>query len=893
MAKRTRPNFTDQAAGDIVAHHVNVLRFAEGVREQVVSHLEDLSGELEERVRSANIDGGATPFKAKRTETLLKQTKTTIKSAYGKVEDTTTNELVDLAGSSKAFGTRLLNKPFAGSELASVALTPGDLRALVSNVLVDGAPQKAWWSKQSDDLTQRFAREMRLGMSQGETNDQLVARLRGRRTGQSTVLTLPNGKSRVIPLHSQGIMETSKREATALVRTSAMSVNNAVLNETYEQNTDILKGRQAVATLDTRTSPICRARDGGVWDFKGNPLPESPVQTPWPGPSPWHFQCRTVIVPVTKSWEDLTGIEGLDEVYVPEATRASMDGQVSADQTYDGWLKDQPESVQQDVLGPARWRLWNAGDASLADMVDQSGRALNLGELRARAAGFTTESGIKGEWNGLGAAELIRHAGSLGLDRTQAKDLLARLGLSAADGTFGVQLPKGRKGEKLPEIPDELKSELEGHVEAVKSGEEPPVIIPPPEPVIVSPVSPTPSPAVSGSVKTEDFKSKFSATELVRLAGNQGLSKAEVKQLLGHIGHEVSDATIQTQLGKGRKGEKLPTFDPDQHGRFQTLVTQLRGGTLGAKVVPPAGLPVPPPLKTIPIPIKSSKELRASLTERAKQASVSLEPFRVAREQSQARFTEALQNRIEKLAKEGRPAEEAWSDPTIKRLDEERSAASKALYTAKRTSGLSRSDILSALELPPELRAKVVVNSDDYNPKLRVNGKQVAGFRPDTSMAAKANEAATFLSKLTAKDAVKGLGNIRLTKINERRPFQWEGNIYVTTSYGPETYAHEIGHAIDHHNSEIHQRNLAFLNKRATESGGKLKSLKSMTGKNLRDDEMAWEDKFKDPYTGKDYKGKASEILSTGLEQLYRDPAQFMQDDPEFFDHVVDTLRGV
>ena len=94
-----------------------------------------------------------------------------------------------------------------------------------------------------------------------------------------------------------------------------------------------------------------------------------------------HFGCRCALLPVTKSFEELTGIKGLDDI--PESTRASMDGQVASSTTYLEWLGRQDATTKADILGPGRARLLEAGKISLSDLVDQRGNELTLGQLKA------------------------------------------------------------------------------------------------------------------------------------------------------------------------------------------------------------------------------------------------------------------------------------------------------------------------------------------------------------------------------------------------------------------------------------------------------------------------------------------------------------------------------
>jgi hypothetical protein len=56
----------------------------------------------------------------------------------------------------------------------------------------------------------------------------------------------------------------------------------------------------------------------------------------------------------SQDWRDL----GIDEDEVPDTTRASMDGQVSADMSFETWLKKQSRERQDTVLGESKADLW-------------------------------------------------------------------------------------------------------------------------------------------------------------------------------------------------------------------------------------------------------------------------------------------------------------------------------------------------------------------------------------------------------------------------------------------------------------------------------------------------------------------------------------------------------
>ena len=52
-------------------------------------------------------------------------------------------------------------------------------------------------------------------------------------------------------------------------------------------------------------------------------------------------------------------------------------------------------------------------------------------------------------------------------------------------------------------------------------------------------------------------------------------------------------------------------------------------------------------------------------------------------------------------------------------------------------------------------------------------------------------------------------------------------------------------------------------------------------------------DKFIVPYMGKIYSQGATEIVSMGMEFLFADPVKLAKEDPEYFDFMIDLLRGI
>lgn len=148
-----------------------------------------------------------------------------------------------------------------------------------------------------------------------------------------------------------------------------------------EKNAELIKAIKWDATLDLRTSEICRPRDGKLYE----PITHKPIghKMPWlAGPGASHWNCRSASVPILKSAREL-GID-LDLDLNTGADRASMDGQVPKEITYSDWIKKQSYSRQVEVLGKTRADLLKQGKLTVEQLYSQRGEYLTIDELRQR-----------------------------------------------------------------------------------------------------------------------------------------------------------------------------------------------------------------------------------------------------------------------------------------------------------------------------------------------------------------------------------------------------------------------------------------------------------------------------------------------------------------------------
>jgi hypothetical protein len=123
------------------------------------------------------------------------------------------------------------------------------------------------------------------------------------------------------------------------------------------------------------------------------------------------------------------------------------------------------------------------------------------------------------------------------------------------------------------------------------------------------------------------------------------------------------------------------------------------------------------------------------------------------------------------------------------------------------------------------------------------------------------------------------------------RSYHASGTVHVNKNGGGSVLVHELGHVVEYRNKEVLKKSLAFRDSRTVgEEWQKLSRLAPTSG--YGEDERAKPDQFLDVYMGKDYERRATEILSTGIEMMYRDPLRLAKNDPEYFDFIFDVVRG-
>jgi SPP1 gp7 family putative phage head morphogenesis protein len=343
-----------------VNHQINVLGFSNRVTRRIIAILNRVDPDLMGQVIAARERLPASQFAVDRLDQLLDNLRRLNAQAYSEVAAELDTELRDLTQAEINFQVRTISTEVP---LAVVAVAPQEVYSAAMARPFQGKLLSEWMVNLEAGKAAAIRDAIRIGYIEGETTEQIVRRIRGTRA---------NG-------YADGLLEITRRNAQAVVRTAVQHTAAFASEMVYEENADIVKAVKYSAVLDTRTTAVCRGRSGKIYPL-GKPRPAIPA----------HIGCRSHYAPITKSFREL----GLDADDFPASTQASLNGQVPADLTYQSWLEKQSVARQNEVLGETKAKLFRDGGLKLDRFVDRQGREYTLNELRQRDAEAFTKAGL-------------------------------------------------------------------------------------------------------------------------------------------------------------------------------------------------------------------------------------------------------------------------------------------------------------------------------------------------------------------------------------------------------------------------------------------------------------------------------------------------------------------
>lgn len=361
----------------VVRHQIGLLRVSNKVRNDTLKLLDATEADMKVELL-VQLERGAAG-NAARLRKMITSIKAQRTTAWSEVDKVWTNEMIAVA-TAEPIAMGKIAQTVAPVALEVVMPSTGVLVGIVRSKPFEGATLKQWSQTIAKNDLDNIERSIKIGVVQGESNQNIARRLFG--------TSMARG--------ANGITALTRKHASSITRTATNHMANQARRAFAAQNADIFSEEQYLATLDSRTTPICRSLDGKTYPIDHGPIP------------PLHWNCRSLRIPflgdhdmaarpekrATKQLLDREGLTGAAR----RARIRELTGQAPSGTTYVDFLKRQPAAVQDDILGKTKAKLWRKGGLSLDKFVDRTGSELTLSQLaRAekeafRAAGLEPEN---------------------------------------------------------------------------------------------------------------------------------------------------------------------------------------------------------------------------------------------------------------------------------------------------------------------------------------------------------------------------------------------------------------------------------------------------------------------------------------------------------------------
>lgn len=405
-------------------HQIGVRRFASGEVKEILKLLEESDKQLVKLIRR-RLRQGRKNLTTERLRALVRDIRALRKDAVKQLQGQLTTDLLELARMEQGFEERIaqaaipVRLDFAVASLATLRA------AVVEQPFAGGANAALTLQQWFDNLSRAdqtaIIGAIQQGVSQEETIDSIVRRVVG--TGARDF--------------RDGAVTGTRRKAEAVVRTAVNHVSNAARESFWDENEELLIGLRWNSTLDGRTSPVCRGRDGRIALFGDHSLPKGmKLLSPQTARPPAHPNCRSIMTAVLDDegiadsmgdrpfvrdtrtrrfrerdfraetrdalgrdkWKQLTVKERNNEIRKTKQRWAKANiGQVPADVNYNDWLTRQPREFQEEVLGKTKAKLFAKGELTLDKFLDRRGQELTLKQLATTRPEAFVSAGLNPE----------------------------------------------------------------------------------------------------------------------------------------------------------------------------------------------------------------------------------------------------------------------------------------------------------------------------------------------------------------------------------------------------------------------------------------------------------------------------------------------------------------
>ena len=232
----------------LISHQIWLQRTASGAVKDLAPFIQEMRDEIKRQVLLFGDDGRSTA----RLNKLLRDLEEALTGLTGDWQTKLTEDLKELAAYEAEWNVKTLtanvNAEFVTPTVEQVWAAAEFQPLSLSDKPVDFTKLMSGWGETE---VARLVTGVKMGFVQGQTTRQIVKNVVG----------------------AGGLADISERNAATVIRTALSHVSNEARNETYRQNDDIIEKYEIVATLDSRTSTICRSLDGQEYEIGKGPMP--------------------------------------------------------------------------------------------------------------------------------------------------------------------------------------------------------------------------------------------------------------------------------------------------------------------------------------------------------------------------------------------------------------------------------------------------------------------------------------------------------------------------------------------------------------------------------------------------------------------------------------------
>jgi SPP1 gp7 family putative phage head morphogenesis protein len=391
-------NINEEFFDALVRHQIGLLRVNGRIRKRIIELLDETEKDISRqiKIKLRGVSGLERPSSVNKLDALVAAIKRIRATAVRSSMSVLREELIEIAKHEPTFVADALSAISPTNAVLAIP-TADALADIVRSRPFQGKVLRDWAKNIEAADIERISDQIKIGLVQGESSQAIARRVVG-----------------TVSLKGiDGVTEITRRNAAALSRTAVNAIANQARRDLFKANADLFEEEIYVATLDSRTTAICRSLDGERFPVGKGPIP------------PLHFNCRSLRVasldgeaigqrpakPSTqkqllREFSDKNnlgsissrsklprGFKGKFDEFARQRIRETT-GQIDSKISYQQWLTRQSKEFQDDVLGKTKGKLFRDGGLTLDKFVNRKGDELTLAELARREKSAFKKAGL-------------------------------------------------------------------------------------------------------------------------------------------------------------------------------------------------------------------------------------------------------------------------------------------------------------------------------------------------------------------------------------------------------------------------------------------------------------------------------------------------------------------